>query len=137
MKLWPSRTQKQKSDLVADLDALLDESIGFRLHGKDHDIRPISAKEFFKFTNAYARLSELSETKEIPAEKLIEGYYEVFSSVCDTITLEDVKQMSLAQVGALFQLIIETVSGRAQVDQKKTLQAVMKTAGLAEQASAQ
>jgi hypothetical protein len=123
--------------MVADLDALLDESISFRLHGRDHEIRPISAAEFFKFTNAYAGLSALGNKNEIPTEQLISAYYEVFSSVCGTITKEDVRQMSIAQVGALFQLIIESVTGRAQVDQKKTLEKMMATAQVVSQSSVQ
>lgn len=136
MKLWPTRS-KHKAEMVADLDALLDESISFRLHGRDHEIRPISAAEFFKFTNAYAGLSALGNKSEIPTEQLINAYYEVFSSVCTTISKEDVRQMSIAQVGALFQLIIESVTGRAQVDQKKTLERMMATAQVVSQSSAQ
>lgn len=121
MKLWPTR-QKHTADLVADLDAMVSEAIAFKLHGKQHIVKPISLEEFLKYTNAYSQIwNSTDEKKKLTNEQFIEMYHQLFSSVCDTITIDDIKRMSQAQVGALFQLISDTVTGKAHVDQKKTL----------------
>lgn len=121
MKFWPAR-QKHTADLVADLDAMVSEAIAFKLHGKQHIVKPISLEEFLKYTNAYSQIwNSTDEKKKLTNEQFIEMYHQLFSSVCDTITVDDIKKMSQAQVGALFQLISDTVTGKAHVDQKKTL----------------
>lgn len=134
MKFWPTR-QKHKAELVADLDALVNDPVAFKVLGKEHIIEPISAVEFFKYTNAYAKLWNLTEGKTITLEgdKLIDAYHELFSAVCKTITRKDIEAMSQAQIGALFQVISDTVTGRYHVDQKKTLKRVMATGIMANQ----
>jgi hypothetical protein len=126
MKLWPTRTQSKSTNLIADLDSMIIEAVEFKLHGKIHKIKPVSNIEFFKFTNAYANLWDATNKKALPPEKIIAGYFEIISSVCDSVTLKDVQQMTNAQVGALVQLIMDQVTGR--LDEKKTLEAMRRTA---------
>lgn len=134
MKFWPTRS-KHTAQLVADLDAMASEPFAFRLHGKNHVVKPIQLEEFLKYTNAYAQLwNKLDDkVKKITDEQLLDMYVDLFTSVCDTIKKDDVKKMSQAQIGALFQLISDAVTGKAHVDQKKTLQNAMKTGMTASQ----
>lgn len=133
MKFWPAR-QKHKAELIADLDALVSLPVSFILHGKEHVIKPVALEEFLKYTNAYAQLwNSQDENKKLSNDQLIEIYENLFSSVCETITKEDIKKMTQAQVGALFQLISDTVTGKTHVDQKKTLQNMMKMGTIANQ----
>ena len=45
---------------------------------------------------------------------MLDGYYNLFKSVCDTITHKDIESMSAAQIAALFKLTIDAISGEAQ-----------------------
>ena len=126
MKLWPTRT-KHTAELVADFDAMTTDPVAFKLNGKIHEIKPISTGEFFAYANAYAKLMAMLDEKKLtinPGE-LIERYFELFYSVCPSITIEDIKNSNNAQVAGLYQLIIDTVTGRTHADQKKTHQRMM------------
>lgn len=132
MKLWPTRS-KHKVEMVADLDSLLEETVSFKLHGKTHIIKPVELQEFLKFSNAYSSLFNFSaenRVDDLSTEKLKSMYFDIFSSVCETITREDVSKMGQSQIGALYQLIVDKVTGKADVDKKKTIQRAMISAGL-------
>lgn len=132
-KLWPAR-QKHDADLVADLDALINDPVKFKLHGKTCEIKPLNTEEFFRFSNAYAKLMNAYDNNT-PAKDLVHAYTDLFSGICTNVTEKDVENMTTAQVGALFQLIIETVTGRVNVDQKKTMEKMRSAAQLMSQGS--
>lgn len=120
MKFFPSRTDakaKQGPDLVADLDSLVNESFHFKLHGKIHTIDPVSTIEFFKFANALARVEGLKTAEKVTGNELIDSYYNLASSICHTITREDIERMTQQQAGAFLQLLMDVSMGR--VDEKK------------------
>lgn len=113
----PAR-QRSTIESVVDLDAILAEPKAFQWRGKTHVIRPIDTLTFLKVTNEMAKIQALIGQDGKPSHKeVIEAYAGVFSSVCDTISKKDVLEMTQAQVGALFQLVVDCVTGRAQ---KKT-----------------
>lgn len=115
----PTRDENQ---LIADLDALIEESVSFKLHGHYHEIRGISTIEFLKFSEKLAKLNLLrDDTKKITGQELIHSYYEVINSICSTITYEDIEKCTYAQIGALFQIIIDKTTGRLTDDKKKSL----------------
>ena len=102
------------AQVVSDLDALVAEPIAFRFKGRVHEIKPISTLELLKFTNAFAILQGLNEKSgTVSVEELVTAYAEVIGSVCPTITREHVQEMTQAQVGALFQLVMDSVTGKA------------------------
>jgi len=116
-KFWPKKAKEIKPDVkpVADLDAIIAEPIPFRFKGKIHLIKPIELEEYLKFANAQSDLMQTSEEDgSLPAKILAEKYHRVISAVCDTISLDDVLSMSQAQVAALYQLVIDAITG--QVD---------------------
>lgn len=124
LNLKPARTQHTESvDPIIDLDALIAEPVAFRWQGKTHLVRPMDTKTFFKITNEMSRIQSMIG-KDHSNEQVVEAYARVFGTVCDTITKRDVYNMTQAQVGALFQMIMDCVSGRAQ---KKTPQTVTPT----------
>jgi hypothetical protein len=118
MKIWPSRSKAKaarEQDVVTDLDAIIAEPVKFRFNGKIHTLNPIHLDEFLKFTNAQNSLSNaLKAEGGLTADLLAESYFSVISSVCDDLTLNDIKSMSQAQIAALYQLVIDLVTG--QVD---------------------
>lgn len=122
MKLWPTRTKAtQNIGPVADLDAIISEPVPFRFKGRIHYLKPMQLDEFLKFSNAQSTLiAALNATAEDDKEKRLSGkrlagmYHAIVASVCDTITLDDILSMEQAQVAALYQLVIDLVTG--QVD---------------------
>jgi hypothetical protein len=114
MKLWPSRTKAQGVEPVTDLDVMVAEPIPFRYKGVIHYLKPMQLDEFLKFTNAQFHLMEAikKEDVKLTANDLANRYHAVIASVCDTITLDDILNMEQAQVAALYQLVIDLVTGQ-------------------------
>lgn len=123
MKLWPTRT-KYSAEPLTDLDAIIAESVSFRFSGKIHTLRPISLEEFLKFTNAQAKLLFKLKNLEhkVTVDELVMLYHNVISSVCDSITEDDIRRMEQVQVAALYQLVIDLVTGQVRPgeEQKKS-----------------
>lgn len=132
MSLFPfSKKETTPAHIVSDLDALIAEPIAFRFQGRVHEIQPISTLELVRFTNAFAALSELNgKSDTISLAELIDAYTRVISAVCPTITRAHVEDMTQAQIAALFQLVMDSVVGKAHAepgqpeDSKKKLQPV-------------
>lgn len=115
-KLWPTRT-KHLNEPVVDLDAIISEPVHFRFNGKIHALKPMQLDEFLKFSNAQARLMDTLKDAQakLGPKDLAEQYHQVVASVCDTISVDDILNMEQAQIAALYQLVIDLVTG--QVDQ--------------------
>lgn len=128
MKLWPARTKAQKEiEPVTDLDAIVSEPVPFKFKNKIHYLKPMALDEFLKFTNAQAKLMDTIKNTEnkLTGETLALKYHAVISSVCDTITIEDINDMEQAQVAALYQLVIDLVTGQVNYgDGKKKRQKI-------------
>lgn len=114
--LQAKRKQQSEATLVSDLDAMVAKPVAFRLHGRIHEIKPISLEEFYKFANAWTTVLNWKDSDGISPKEYLKGLTELFQSVCDSITEDDVLRLTQAQAGALFQLIIESVTGKAQVE---------------------
>ena len=125
MGLFNLRTGREldgpEATVVSDLDAMVANPISFRLHGKVHQLRPVTVKEFFAYANALAGLENLKAGNKVSDEGMVELYLKLIKSVCETVSTEDVKSMTHAQATALLQLIVNHVPGRAHVsgDEKK------------------
>lgn len=121
-KLRPTRQKYLESatNSVADLDAMLVEPVSFKLHGKTHVIKPLNVEQFMILSVALVDIMELQKQQNISPETLIEKYYALISSACDSITKQDIREMSQQQVSALFNIVIETITGKVFTE-KKTL----------------
>lgn len=128
MKLWPARSKFKDLEPVADLDAIVAEPVTFRYQGKIHSVKPIRLDEFLKFTNAQSKLMEelKGEENRMTPRQLAERYHSVVNAVCDTLTIDDILTMEQAQVAALYQLVIDMVTGQVKLDgsQKKSRQKI-------------
>ena len=108
------KPQRAVREVVSDLDALVAEPIAFRFAGEVHEIKPVSTLELLRFTNAFAQLQELNGRSDaITVAELVDAYTSVISSVCPSITRDHVEDMTQAQVAALFQLVMDSVVGKA------------------------
>ncbi len=125
-KLWPARTQAQDIGPISDLDAIVADPIPFKFKGKVHWLKPIALEDFLRFSNAQAEILRAahSETK-MSVDELAFKYHRIFSSVCDTITVDDVKCMAQVQIAALYQLIQDMFMGQVDLgDGKKKRQKI-------------
>ncbi len=126
-RLWPARTQKMDNGPIADLDAIVAEPISFRFKGKIHTLKPVDLKDFLKFTNAQAALMNAANDPAVKmtAKELAKRYFDVIEPLCHTITIEDVMSMEQVQIAALYQLIIDMVTGQIDMgDGKKKRQKI-------------
>lgn len=113
-KLWPARTRAEQPDgPISDLDEILARPVPFRFKGKIHKLEPITTEDFLLFSSAQTELMKaMSNTYPISAKELAQKIHRVFSSVCKTITVEDVESMQQAQVAALYQLVLDMITGQ-------------------------
>jgi hypothetical protein len=120
MKLKPTRDQSKKK-IIADFDAMVAESVWFTLNGKDWEIAPMDMMAYLKFVNGYQEYCnwEVSE-KEITAELVIDKTLTLVKTAVPKMTKKDFGSLNSQQIGALIQIIMETVTGRAHA-QKKNL----------------
>jgi len=123
LKFWnkPARQEKKirEDDFVADLDALDSRPVYFRFLGNIFEIPPIQTGQLLKTYAAFMKVDQLAKSNAISADKLIDTYTELFSSVCPEMTRDMVCKMSQAQAAALFTLVFDTVSGRVGASKKK------------------
>ena len=119
MSLFNLKPVRADIPVVSDLDAMIADSVPFRFAGKIHHIKPISVLEFYQYTQALGKLMELKDSAKVTGEDLVDAYFNLFRSVCDTITHADIEKMTTAQAGALFALTIECVTGKAQGDESE------------------
>lgn len=115
--------------MVADLDALLSESVVFRLGGERHVINPVSTGTLFEFQKGWAQLRNAFEKKaDFDAETLIDAYTRVIGSVCSSIKRSHIENMTQAQLAALFKLVMSTITGEVYVkDEPEKVETKKKT----------
>lgn len=125
----PSRTGaggKPPGPVLADLDALVTEPVPFKLFGKTWQLRPVTTKQLFLVMDKLSQLENLRFlAKEINGEAIVDGYFNLFNQVCPELTRDDVGNMSQAQCISLLQLIVDSVSGKAQVELEKKKKAML------------
>jgi len=125
--LFGKKKKAEAPAIVADLDQIVAKPVGFRLGGKTHTINPISTKEFWTLSNALVELWALRDAKEVTPDELIDKYHGLVATVCPSIKRSDIEGMTQAQVAALYQLIMDAATGRAQAAQEASEAAQKKT----------
>lgn len=116
--LKPSRMQAKESEpeIVSDLDALESKPVYFRFRGKVRQLKPLSVQGFYKFSGAYLGLME---KKDIPAEDVFKRFVDIVQAVCPDISAAELATLTSAQSIALFNLITESVTGKAFAETEK------------------
>lgn len=125
-----AKAQIETGVVVRDFDKLIAEPVSFRLHGKVHTINPVTVQEFWAFTEAMFKIQKVAEDEKVTVADLTHAYLLIFKSICPTMTLKDVENMTQVQLAALLQFVVDTIRGASQVDesdsdpQKKNLQSI-------------
>lgn len=120
--LRPAR--ESETVTVLDLDKIVVQNLEFRFRGQTHILKPISNKAYFVRALAAVKIANLSYNDPEAVKKAHDTYFDLISSVCDTITREDIDQMAPVQSGALVDLICEKIAGKTAIseeEKKKTL----------------
>lgn len=110
--LRPSRKKMESAELVADLDEVLGKEVKFRLLGKEYLIKKLTTETFLKVMNGFSQLEKKARQDTITTDEALETYAHLFSTCIDGIDKKTVRDMSLPQVSALAQLIIDYATGR-------------------------
>jgi hypothetical protein len=108
-KIMPARGEAKP--VYANLDKLSKETLRFELHGKIHELQPITVEIFYGLTNALVAFN--SKVEGETADQVIDKCTSLFKSVCPTIVREDVEKMTQMQVGALYAIITDHALGRS------------------------
>lgn len=98
--------------VIADLDRLVSEPVGFRYAGKVHRIKPMSTEVFLSVLRDLARVHEIQRLKiQVDEGTMTKVMAALFMDVCDTLTYDDIAEMTYAQRTSLFANIIDIVKG--------------------------
>lgn len=123
----PSRSQAEADkDVYFDFDKMQSAPIKFRLGGKTHTLKPVKVGEFYQLANSIARLQAFAQSDlKSDKEQSITRLHDILASVCDTITVNDLKATEPHVLGLLYQLLMEHATGKFKeetwdVEKKKT-----------------
>ena len=103
-------------NLIADLDKIISDTKTFILHGRTHEIAPVTAEQFFLLSEKLHQLDCLKE-KDYTREEFAKAAHEVIESIAPSVTIEDIFKCSVAQVSGLFRIIIDTVTGKVETQE--------------------
>jgi len=124
MNLNPARTQARPVKIVADFDALVSQEIGFKLHGESYILKPVNTEDSMRLTLALERANKLSAQREqdnsVTLEDICQAYLDFISPLCPQMTMDTLKQMTLAQIHALVGLIIRHMMGLTSEDMRES-----------------
>lgn len=106
--------------IVADLDAIKAEPVGFYLHGKEFTIQPMDVISFMSMLDGYMNLMDLKKVENITPEQLVDRYFDCFSKAIPQLTKKDVSDMTQQQCAALYELVMDTITGKVFAEKKKS-----------------
>lgn len=111
--LKPTRDAHEKVTIIADLDDLVSQPVGFKFNGKGYELKPISTENYLIISRAYEKVMNYLKDNESPKiHEMHEMYYEFFSTICPALTLDDVKKMTLTQLTQLIGLLMRHITGQ-------------------------
>lgn len=110
------KEHSESSRVVVDLDRILVEAVSFQFDGRVYEIKPLTTAEFLKVSQRLAVMDSLRVKKQITDQELIDAYAAFFNSMCHAITKKTVAKMTPQQAAALFQLMVDCVTGKAYSD---------------------
>lgn len=122
LSLFPKKKIPENIKIVRDLDRLISTPIGVTLFGKTIVIKPMTTEHFLSVCQSLGELDALkarSRTTAIEEKEAVKKYHELFSVACEGLTKDDLMKMEYAQIGALFQAVLDCVNGKAQVQEEK------------------
>lgn len=116
------RPKYENVKIVSDLDALVQDPVGFVFNGRTYVVKPMTTEQFSKVVLILAEIDQLRAKFAAQGGEWDEAkrkYQRLFDVAVDGLTASDYSKMEKPQTIALFQIILRCVGGEAQVDQEK------------------
>lgn len=107
----PARAEaehQKDEEMLCDLDVIASTKVNFILHGKTHALLPITVEVFMEF---FAKTMEYRKIKHLNADAENKAFLAVLKTVCKTVSLKDVKKMTLLQKSILVEGITRKLVG--------------------------
>lgn len=124
-KIMPARTAHEPVRVVADLDSLIAQPVGFRFKGRVFQIQPVTTRQFMQLADVLGEIQKVTDEqkagKKIHDEEVYEMYHKYISVLCPEFTLDMLKSMTLVQVGAVMALIMKHATGMTDDVEKKKM----------------
>jgi hypothetical protein len=103
-----------------DLDSIVTGGAKFQFKGKVYSLKAIDAQTFMTFNNDWADLQMMIQKEVIGQDESMNILVRLIRAVCFDLPENLIRnEMTIAQIGALINLIVRTVTGEAQQDDKK------------------
>ena len=110
--------------MIVDLDDLITKPVGFTFKGKLYRVEPVSAEKFMELSKALSEVGALladAQAGNELAEKQVYDVYQKFVQVLvPSFTADILKEMQIAQVHAMINLIIKHATGQPLVMEELT-----------------
>lgn len=116
-----ARERFSENKLIRDFDAITKSPGSVRLHGKEHEIRPVTVGEWFAFAHAIQEVSSLEKREKVTLDEIVSAYFGIIQPYLPSITRQDIRDCSQAQVSALVDMITCHVTGKLTDEKKKSL----------------
>lgn len=111
-------------EVFVDLDALINDEITFKLHGKTYALKNLDVKTFMNFANEVSHVQDLYKKQEVSSEEVLKTYVDLIHSLCDDFNEDVAQTMTHSQIAALLQLCLDFTQGKVHSNkdvEKKSL----------------
>lgn len=110
-RMKPARAQAtaQADDhVLCDLDAVISSRVTFIFRGQTHALLPITTERFFDF---WQQVSDFQEGAQHTPAEVNTAYFRMLHAVCETITMEHVREMTVVQKANLLNHLVSKIVG--------------------------
>lgn len=128
MKLRPARSQAEAEkpiSVIADLDALTEEKVGFKFHGKVYVLRPVTAEEMMNMELARIKLVTMLQAKGdgllLNSDEVYERYFELINPIVPDLPYAELRAMSVMVLNSLLSLVMRQLTGDPTLYEKKKM----------------
>lgn len=124
MNLKPARTQAEAPiSVIADLDALTEEKVGFKFKGKIYVLNPVTAEEMMQMELARVKLLTMLNYKAegliLENDEVYERYYELIHPIVPELPYAELRVMSVMVLNSLMTLVMRQLTGDPTLYEKK------------------
>lgn len=115
MGLKQIQNPQEPVSLIADLDALISEKIGFKLNGQIHVLQPITAEQMMEMELARVKLLAMLNARgdglALDGNEIYERYFEVIHPIVPTLEFAELLTLKVVQLNNLLTLVFRTLAG--------------------------
>lgn len=113
-KLMPARelgSDEARYPTVANIDEI-GTPVSFKYNGKFHTVRSPNNDEYNELAFVWNKLVRVQKDEiKLTRMEILKIYHQFFSVLCDSITFENVSEMTHAQLGAINKVFQDQISG--------------------------